>query len=185
MIVFPAFVWRGGFVRRALIAGGVLGVGVGVLAGLDSGSVVVGLIVFTVVGTVYGIWTARRMARYWPRSARISAQERVMVVGAVRRGARMVDGRLADAAAEYRDGLHAAARAARPLRWVIRLVLVVAVGTALWDAAYGSWGSAVASVLYLVALAVETLWWPRRRFVLLCNADRATCSSRDGNCRSS
>jgi hypothetical protein len=53
------------------------------------------------------------------------------------------------------------------------LVLVVGVGTAVWDAVFGSWGNAVASGIYLVLLLLELFWWPKRRDRLLADADRA------------
>jgi len=53
------------------------------------------------------------------------------------------------------------------------LVLVVGVGTAVWDTVFGSWGNAVASGIYLVLLLLELFWWPKRRDRLLADADRA------------
>ncbi|PRC46844.1 hypothetical protein C6A85_87995, partial [Mycobacterium sp. ITM-2017-0098] len=58
-------------------------------------------------------------------------------------------------------------------RWLFTVVLVVAVGTAFWDAFNGSWGNLAASVLYLVALILEVLWWPKRSNALVNNAQRA------------
>jgi hypothetical protein len=69
--------------------------------------------------------------------------------------------------------MHAADEQARPFRWVLPLVLVVGVGTAVWDAVFGSWGNAVASGIYLVLLLLEWFWWPKRRDRLLADADRA------------
>ena len=43
----------------------------------------------------------------------------------------------------------------------------VGVGTAVWDAVFGSWGNAVASGIYLVLLLLELFWWPKRRDRLL------------------
>jgi membrane protein YdbS with pleckstrin-like domain len=56
---------------------------------------------------------------------------------------------------------------------VLVFVLVVGVGTAAWDAVYGSWGNTVASAIYLVALVVELFWVPKWQERLLDNADRA------------
>jgi hypothetical protein len=56
---------------------------------------------------------------------------------------------------------------------VLPVVLVVAVATTAWDAVYGSWGNAIVSVIYLVALLAEMFWWPKRRDELLANGDRA------------
>lgn len=172
----PAFLWRGGFALRAVILGGCYGLCAGVLAVLDSGLPAVGAIVFVVVGSFCGIGNARRMTRYWPESAALSGDERVGVVSAARRGVRPA-APLADAVDAYRRGLHDAAQSARPLRWVFTVVLVVALGTALWDARYGSWGNLVASALYLAALILEVFWWPKRLSMLLARADRAASSS--------
>lgn len=173
MVTIPAFVWRGGFLQRAAIIGASFGLCVGLLAWLDSGVVVVGAFVFVIVGSFYGIWNARRMIRYWPESACLTGDQRVAVVRSARTGTRVDDARLADAVSPYSRGLHAAADAARPLRWILRFVLVVAIGTAVFDAYYGSSGNAVASGLYLAALLFEIIWWPRRQAALLTRADHA------------
>lgn len=169
MVTVPAVVWRGGLVRRALLIGGVVGLCLGALAWLDSGFLVSGVIVAVVVGGFYGTWMARRMDRYWPASKTLSGDERVAVARAVRRGAPLDKG-LSEAAVDYARGLCAAAADARPVRWVLPVVLVVALGAAIWDAVFGSWGSAIASVGYLAALSVELFWWPRRQTQLLARA---------------
>jgi hypothetical protein len=143
------------------------------MAWLDSGFLLSGVIVLVVVGAFYGIWMARRMARYWPGAKQLSGDERVTVARTARRGERIGDARLAQAIVDYSSGLHAAAERARPFRWLIPIVLVVSVGTAAWDAVYGSWGNAIASGIYLVLLAIEVFWWPKRQAQLLSNADRA------------
>ncbi|GAB5898713.1 hypothetical protein [Mycolicibacterium sp.] len=173
MVTIPAFVWRGGFFFRALIVGGGVGLCLGALAWLDSGLLVAGIAVLVIVGVCYGIWTARRMSRYWPAATELDGADRVAVARAARAGEHVVDPRLAQAAMGYRDGMHAAADAARPFRWLLPLVLVVAVATAVFDAIFGSWGNAVVSVIYLAALVVEVFWWPRRQAQLLENADRS------------
>lgn len=170
MVTVPALVWRGRFGARALTVGGCVGLCLGVLAWLDSGLLLSGVIVTVVVGTFYGIWMARRMDRYWPGSKRLSGKERVAVARAVRSGGGLDDPRLAEPQIDYARGLRAAADEARPLRWVLAVVLVVALGVAAWDALYGSWGSAVASVVYLIALLVELFWWPKRQTELLTRA---------------
>jgi len=141
VVTVPAFVWRGGFFRRALIVGGSVGIALGALAWLDSGFLLSGVIVLVIVGVFYAIWMPRRMARYWPGAQQLSGDDRVTVARTARRG----DARLAQPLTDYSTGMHAAAEQARPFRWVIPLVLVVGVGTAVWDAAFGSWGNAVAS----------------------------------------
>ncbi|MCW2564995.1 MAG: hypothetical protein JWQ31_3555 [Mycobacterium sp.] len=173
MVTVPAFVWRGGFLRRALTVGGAVGIALGAMAWLDSGFLLSGVIVLVVVGAFYGIWMARRMARYWPAAKQLSGDERVTVARTARRGERIGDARLAQAIVDYSSGLHAAAERARPFRWLIPIVLVVSVGTAAWDAVYGSWGNAIASGIYLLLLAIEVFWWPKRQAQLLANADRA------------
>ncbi|MDT5049880.1 MAG: hypothetical protein QOG75_5780 [Mycobacterium sp.] len=153
--------------------GGAVGIALGAMAWLDSGFLLSGVIVLVVVGVFYGIWMARRMTRYWPGAKQLSGDERVTVVRAARRGERIDDARLAKAVIDYSSGMHAAAETARPFRWLLVVVLVVAVGTAVWDAVFGSWGNAIASGIYLVLLAIELLWWPKRQAQLLTNGDRA------------
>lgn len=173
MITVPAFVWRSGFAGRALMVGAGLGVVLGALAWLDSGFWVTGVLVLVIVGAFYGLWMARRMARYWPMSKQLSGADRVAVVRAARDGRQIADPRLIEATRDYGRGVHAAAETARPFRWLLPVVLVVAAASALWDAVFGSIGNAVVSVIYLAALAVELSWWPRRQAQLLANVDRA------------
>ena len=178
MVTVPAFVWRGGTVRRAVLLGAGVGLCLGALAWLDSGLLLTGAIVTVVVGVFYGVWMSRRMLRYWPGSAELDGAQRVSVVGAARRGRRVEDPALAGPVADYARGLHAAAENGWPWRWLLVLVLAVAVATAAWDAAFGSWGNAIVSAIYLAALIVEVFWWPRRRARLLADADRAVAASR-------
>jgi hypothetical protein len=173
VVTVPAFVWRGGSLRRALTVGGALGIGLGALAWIDSGILLGGVITLVITGVFYGIWMHRRMARYWPGAKQLSGEDRVTVVRNARRGERIGDARLAQAVIDYSHGMRAAAEQGRPFRWLVPLVLVVAVGTAVWDAVFGSWGNAVASGIYLVLLLIELFWWPKRREALLANADGA------------
>jgi hypothetical protein len=173
MVSVPPFVWRYGPVLRGLILGVGVGGFLGVLAWLDSGFLLAGVVSFVLLAVFYGGWMTRRMARYWPSAKQLSGPERELVARAARTGVAVDDPRAAPALLEYRDGLHKAAEAARPLRWLIWLVLVVAMGSAGWDAAYGSWGNVVVSAVYLVMLALEVFWWPKRQQQLLANADRA------------
>jgi hypothetical protein len=173
VVTVPAFVWAGGFLRRALTVGLAAGAFLGALAWLDSGFVLAGLMVFVLVGSFFGIWIPRRMARYWPGSKELNGVERVTVVRAARSGESIADARLAQPLVDYSRGLHAAAEQARPRRWLLVFILVVAAATAVWDAAFGSWGNAVASGIYLVLLLVELFWWPKRQAQLLANAGRA------------
>ncbi len=80
VITVPAFIWRSGLHGSALIVGAGVGMVLGVLSWLDSGFWVSGVLVLVIVGTFYGIWMARRMARYWPMSKQLTGAGRVAVV---------------------------------------------------------------------------------------------------------
>lgn len=173
MLTVPAFVWRGGFLRRTLTIGVPTGLGLGALAWIDAGMLLAGAIVFVIMSVFYGIWMARRMARYWPGARQLSGDDRVTVAHTARRGERIGDVRLADGVIEYAGGIAAADETVRFIRWVIPVVLVVGVATAAWDAFYGTWGNAIASAIYLVLLFIELFWWHPRRNRLLANTERA------------
>jgi len=173
VVTVPAFVWRGGSFRRALIVGSFLGIVLGVMAWIDSGLLLAGILTVFVTGIIYGIWIPRRMARYWPGAKQLSGEDRVTVARTARRGGRIADPQLAPAVIDYSKGMHSAAEQAKPYRWVVPLVLVVSIATAVWDSIFGTWGNAIASVIYLVAFLVELFWWPKRRDELLANSDRA------------
>ena len=173
MVTVPAVVWRGGVVRRGVTLGVCAGLFFGALSWLDSGLFIAGAIVFVLLGIGWGVWMTRRMTRYWPGSRELSGAQRVAVVATARGGDRIGDETLAPAVLGYVRGLHAAAEKGRRWRWVLVFVLVVAVGTTLWDALFGSIGNALASLIYLVLLGLELFWWPKRRAALLANADRA------------
>lgn len=173
MVTIPADAWRGGAVRQVITIGGAVGLCLGALAWIDSGFLVSGIAVFAIVGTGYGVFMQRRMARFWPGARDLDSASRAMVVRTARRGERLADARLVQPVIDYRNGLHAAADDGRPIRWVIALVLVVGLAAAAWDAAFGSWGNLIASAIYLAALLVEVAWWPRRQAEILDNADRA------------
>lgn len=173
MLTVPAFIWRRGFWGRALLIGGTVGLVLGVLSWLDSGFWISGVLVLVIVGTFYGAWMARRMVRYWPMSEQLTGADRARIVAAARRGERIDDPRLVEAVHDYGRGVHEAAAAARPFRWLLPLVLIVAAASALWDAVFGSVGNAVVSVIYLAALAVELFWWPKRHAQLLTRIDHA------------
>jgi hypothetical protein len=173
VVTVPAFVWRGGSFRRALTVGGSVGIGLAALAWIDSGFWLSAVIVLVITGVVYGIWMSRRMARYWPGEKALSGDERLTVVRTARRGERIGDARLAQPVIDYSRGLREAADQGRPFRWVVPLVLVVSIATAVWDAVYGSWGNVVVSAIYLVLFLFELFWWPKQRQQLLSNADHA------------
>jgi hypothetical protein len=173
VVTVPAFVWRGGALRRAITLGTAIGVFLGALAWIDSGILLAGIIAVVITGVVYGILMYRRMARYWPGAKQLTGDERVKVVHTAQRGERIGDVRLAQAVIDYSRGFHDAAERGRFVRWFLIFILVIAVGTAVWDAVYGSWGNAVASVIYLVLLLFELFWWPKRLAQLLTNTDCA------------
>lgn len=173
MLTVPAFIWRGGFWYRAAVIGSGIGLGLGVLAWIDSGFLPAGIAVLAIVGSFSGIWMARRMARSWPAARDLTGADRVSVVRAARRGQPLSDPRLVQAANDYRVGMHAAAEASRRYRWFLAVMLTIAAAAALWDARYGSVGNALVSVIYLILLALELFWWPKRQRQLLVNVDRA------------
>lgn len=179
MVAIPAIVWRGGPVRRGVTVGVCIGLFLGALAWLDSGLLIAGVIVAVVLGVGSAVWMGRRMTRYWPDSGRVSGAQRVEVVAAARRGDRVADHALAQAVVDYSRGLRTAAEEGRPWRWVIVVVLLVALATAVWDAAFGSWGNAVVSLVYLILVGLELFWWPKRRSVLLANAECAATMARE------
>lgn len=181
MVTVPAFVWRYGPALRALILGLAVGGFLGLLAWLDSGFVLIGVVVFAVLCVFYGAWMTRRMSRHWPSARALSGQERERVAHAGRSGQPIDDPRLIPALIDYRDGMHEAAENAKPLRWLIWLLLIVAVGTAVWDTAFGSWGNTIASAIYLVLLLLEIFWWPKRQEGLLANTDRSVAMARESS----
>jgi hypothetical protein len=170
VVTAAATLWRGGFALRALIVGAGLGVLLGALALLDSGLPLAAAIVAVLTGPVLGVLTARRMERYWPGARDFTGPQRVTVVRAARRGYPVADERLARGVLQYSAGLRTAADQLRSHRWVIWLVLAVALGTAALDAATGSVRDAAASCVYLGLLAIELFWWPARRREILLNA---------------
>ena len=179
MVTVPAFVWRYGPILRGLILGVGVGAFLAALTWLDSGFLVAGLVAFVILGLFYGTWMSRRMAHHWPSARQLSGTEREQVARAARAGQRIDDPRIAPALIDYRNGLHEAAEKARFLRWLVWFVLIVSVGMAVWDAAFGSWGNAVVSAVYLVMLLLEVFWWPKRQQQLLANADRAAEMARE------
>jgi hypothetical protein len=177
VLAAPSVLWRWNAAGRALVAGMLIGVALGVLAWLDSGTALAAAVVFLVTGGLSGVVTAHRMARDWPQAASLSRGDRVAVVRAVRRGEPLPDAALVEAALSYATVLHTAASRRSLWRYLLAIVvvplIVTAIATALWDARYGSVGSAVASLIYLAVLPLEFLWWPRYTAALLRRADRS------------
>jgi hypothetical protein len=166
----PATGWRGGPIVRGLLIGVTAGLFFGALALLDSGMLPAGAVVFLVTGAFLGVATVRRMSRYWPGADELSAADRVTVVRAARRGYPVRDARLARGVLDYDAGLRTSAEPLYRYRWLVALVLVVALVTAAVDAVTGSVRETVASCVYLGLLAIELTWWPARRRELLLNS---------------
>jgi uncharacterized membrane protein len=177
MVALPAWVWRFGLVVRALIAGAALGVVTGLLALFGSNSLLAFVIAFVVITMVYGGLTARRMNKLWPGAKALSPPDRVAVVRAARAGADVGDSRLAPAVIEYGRALKAAADR-RLWRWLIAVLGVVALVTAILDTLYSPVREWVVSWLYFAFFPIEAWWWPRRQSQLLANAERAEESAR-------
>lgn len=175
MISLPAAAWRGGRWYRGIVTGVPIGLFFGALAWLDSGMVLSGAIVTTVLGVAFGVVMSRRMRRYWPGANELDPADRVAVVHAVRQGEAVPQPRLASAAVEYQRGLHAAHVdiGALRLKWAIGVLLVVAAAMAVYDALSGSVRDTVASLVYLALLVFEVSVWPKVRDRLLHNADQS------------
>jgi hypothetical protein len=177
MIAIPAWVWRFGLIVRALIAGLALGVFVGLLAWIGSDSAAPALVVCVFVTLVHGAFMARWMSKYWPGAKDLSGPDRVALVRAARSGRGIGDPRLAHGVIEYSRALHTAAGRFRLWWWLIALLGVVALGTAIADTIYAPVREAVVSWLYFAFFPIEAWWWPRRQARLLANADRAEQSA--------
>lgn len=177
MVAVPAWVWRFGLILRALIAGAVAGIVIGLLAFFGSGVVLAGVVAFVVVTLLYGAMMARRMVKYWPEANSLSGAARVAVTGAVRSGRDIGDPRLASAVIAYSRGLHAASEHSRLGRWLIVVIGVVALAAAIFDTITAPVGEAVVSWLYFAFFPIEAWWWPRRQAHLLANARRAERSA--------
>ena len=173
MVGIPAWVWRFGLVVRALIAGGSVGIVIGLLAFFGSNVVLAGLIVFVIVSLAYGAVMGRRMAKFWPGAKGLGGADRVTVVRATRSGRDIGDARLASAIVEYSRALHQAAEGFRLWWWLIAVLGVVALATAIADTIFSPVGEAVVSWLYFAFFPVEAFWWPRRQAHILANAQRA------------
>ena len=178
MIGIPAWVWRFGLVFRALIAGAAVGIVIGLLAFFGSNAVLAGLIVFGMVSLVYGALMGRRMAKLWPGAKRLSGADRVAVVRATRSGRDIGDARLASSVIDYSRALHQAAEGFRLWWWLIAVLGVVALATAIADTIFATVGEAVVSWLYFAFFPIEAFWWPRRQARILANAKRADESAR-------
>lgn len=179
MLTIPAEGWRGGLLLRGLVNGVCGGAFLAVLAFIDGGLWFAAAIVFVIIGIGYGTLTTRRMRTFWPAALDFSADDRVAIVRAARRGERVGDARLAQGVIDYSAGMHEADAQTRHFRWVVPVVLGVAVALAVWDTFYGSTRDAVASCIYLVLMGIEVFWWPPRLRAILANTERATEFARE------
>ena len=80
MLLIPAWVWRGGFVDRAVCAGVPAGIFLAALVFAESGLTLGALVGFVVTGFFNGIMMARRMGKAWPAATDLSPGDRVAVV---------------------------------------------------------------------------------------------------------
>ena len=162
MVAVPAWVWRFPLIVRALIIGPALGLVIGARALIGSNSLLIGLIVLAVVTVVYGAVTARRMVKFWPGAKNLSGVDRMEVVRATRSGRDIGDPRLARGVTEYSRALREAAERFRLWWWMIALLGLVALGTAIADTVFSPVREAVVSWLYFAFFPVELVWWPRQ-----------------------
>ncbi|MDF3297501.1 hypothetical protein [Streptomyces tropicalis] len=178
MILVPGWMWQRGPVSRAVGVGLAAGFFFGAFVLVEAMSWVAAAVVFVVLGLLYGIRVARRMARIWPAAKDMNGVDRAAVVRATRRGEAVGDPRLAPAVVEYAGALRRTAEEDRLGRWVVLLVTALAVALAVYDTAMSTTGETIASWLVVVLLLADLMWWPRRRAVLLARADRAEASAR-------
>jgi hypothetical protein len=170
--------WRGGAVRRAFSTGIPAGGVVGALVLAESGLVAGAVAALIATGACAGTVTARRMCRLWPAAEGLSADERVAVVRAVRRGRVVDQGRLVPAALGYVDGLRACGDQARSRQWLVWLLAATMLALAVLDTRYGTTRIAALSWLFAAVLAAEAFWGPRARAGLLARAERSAESAR-------
>ncbi len=172
MLLIPAWVWRGGFVHRAVCAGVPAGIFLAALAFAESGVMLGAVAVFVVVSVFNGIMMARRMGKAWPAATDLSPDDRVVVSSAVRRGRRIDEPALAPAAMEYVGALRDARRQARRWRWLVWLAAAAMLVLAAIDSLFSTPRVAAVSWLIVALFAVEILWWPRIQDRLVANAER-------------
>ncbi|OBF62090.1 hypothetical protein A5787_17195 [Mycobacterium sp. 852002-50816_SCH5313054-b] len=179
MVLIPAWVWRGGPVFRAVCLGVPAGVLMAALAFAESGVLLSAPVVFVVISLCNGVMMARRMGKAWPAAIDLSADERVAVSSAARRGHPLAEVRLAPAAIEYVGALRDAGVQARRFQWILRVGGVAVLVLAVIDSAFATPRVAAVSWLIVGLFAIEIFWWPRVRARLLDNAER----TRESACR--
>jgi hypothetical protein len=177
VVVVPAWVWRGGFIFRAVSAGLPVAIFFGALAFAESASLPA-LVAVIVLHPVYGIPIARRMARFRPNAKKLSGADRVAVVRAARHGEDIGSARLAHAVIEYSSGVRKAHEQARRYRWVVPIVAALSLVLALIDTFFGSIRSALVSWLWVAIVVGEMLWWPGKLADILSNTERAETLAR-------
>lgn len=176
--MIPSWVWRGNGFFRAVVVGLAVGILFGALGWAESGSIAALLAVGLLGPLVFGIPTARRMARLWPGAKKLIGADRAAVVRAVRRGQTIGEPQLAHAVIEYASGLRQAQDGARRYRWVIPLVALLSLILAVTDSFFGSTRSALVSWLWVAIVVTELLWWPRKQADLSSNAQRSEMLAR-------
>lgn len=178
MLFVPAWVWHGGAAFRACCVGVPVGMFLAALGFAESGLLPGALIVFVVTGILNGVLVARRMGRAWPAATDLSPGDRVAVSGAVRRGRRIDDVRLAPAAIEYVAALHNASAQARRWRLLVWFGGAALLVLAVLDTRYGMPRTAAVSWVLVVLGGLEIFGSPWARDRLLANAERAGESAR-------
>lgn len=144
---------------------------------LESGLLVGALVAFVVLSAFYGVVMSRRMSRFWPAANELSADDRVALVRAARRGQDIPDARLAPAVVEYAEGLREARAQTRKYRWVAWLGAAAFLALAVVDCFLGPPRVTLVSWLFVAFFAIELFWWPKRQDQLLANAERAERSA--------
>ncbi|QTE02892.1 hypothetical protein S1361_36500 [Streptomyces cyanogenus] len=177
-MLVPGRLWQWGTGSRAVGAGLAVGVFFGAFALVESGAWAAAVVVFVVLGLLYGIRVPRRMNRLWPEAKDMSRADRAAVVRATRRGEPVADPGLAPAVLAYAAALRRAAEEDRLRRWIVLVVTLLAIALAVYDTLTGTTGEMISSWLVVVLCVADLLWWPRRRAVLLARSDRAVASVR-------
>jgi len=165
-------------VRRALGAGSAAGVFFALFVLVESGMWAAAAVVLLVLTPLYGVRVARRMSRVWPAGADLDPADRAAVVRATRRGETVRDPRLAPEVVRYAEALRVTAERDRLRWWVMALVAAVALVLAGYDTVAGTAREALVSWLVVVLVALDLIWWPRRRDRLMARVRRAEAAAR-------
>lgn len=164
--------------RRALGAGSAAGVFFALFVLVESGMWAAAAVVLLVLTPLYGVRVARRMSRVWPAGADLDPADRAAVVRATRRGETVRDPRLAPEVVRYAEALRVTAERDRLRWWVMALVAAVALVLAGYDTVAGTAREALVSWLVVVLVALDLIWWPRRRDRLMARVRRAEAAAR-------